>query len=151
MATILVEGWFDRKLYVWSLFAGKEGTKNDLNLPEFSPLVQYIFSGKFIFKMKDGYYINDSGTTSKILYLLGDLIYPYWVIFAKPIHHPENDEARYTVRKDSILKDIERFFGILQSRSEIIRRENRRWQKEEVITISDVCVIIHNILISLVS
>lgn len=39
---------------------------------QFSPLVQNLFSGKFNLNIKNLYYIKDSGTTRKILYLLGD-------------------------------------------------------------------------------
>lgn len=39
---------------------------------------------------------------------------------------------------------------MLQSRLEIIRRENRRWDIEEIVRISQTCVILHDMLITMV-
>ena len=55
----------------------------------------------------------------------------------------------YSFNQESIRKDIERLFGILQSRFEILRRENRRWELHETIRISNCCVILHNIMVRL--
>lgn len=151
MATIVVEAWCDRRLYVWSWFSGRAGTNNDLNVLSVSPLIQDILQGRFEFSTGVEYKIGEDGTVRKMLYLLGDGIYPDWPLFAKPIHHPANErEQLYSKRQEAIRKDIERCFGVLQSRFEILRRENRRWNKDEVVRISEVCAIIHNMIIRMV-
>ena len=40
-------------------------------------------------------------------------------------------------------------FGMLQIRFEILRRENRRWDVDEIVSITNTCVIIHNMIIRL--
>ena len=42
---------------------------------------------------------------------------------------------------------MECLFGILQRRFLILRRENQRWDLNEIVRIGNSCVIIHNILI----
>lgn len=74
------------------------------------------------------------------------MIYPDWPIFAKLISNPLLSYAKaYKKAPEGTRKDIDRCFGVLQSRFEIIRRENRRWEKEEVLIVSEVCVILHNL------
>lgn len=88
---VVAEGWCDCcKLYVWGLFVGRAGNNKYLNVLEVYPLVQDIFIGKFSFKIESGFNSVDEGTTRTILYLIGDVNHPDWVIFSKRIHHPEN-------------------------------------------------------------
>ena len=80
-------------------------------------------------------------------YFLGDGIYPHWPIIALPITGSNvKSEQKYSFNQESVRKDVERLFGILQSRFEILRRESRRWDLSETIRISNVCVILHNII-----
>ena len=51
--------------------------------------------------------------------------------------------------EESQRKDVECLFGILQVRFGILRRENQRWDLNEIIRIGNTCVIIHNILVRL--
>lgn len=151
LATIVVEAWCDRTLYIWSWFAGRAGTNNDLNVLAVSPLMRKILRGEFLFQLKDSYKITADGSERRQLYFLGDGIYPNWPLFAKPIHHPMNEREKvYTKRQEAIRKDIERCFGVLQSRFEVLRRENRRWTKGDVVRTSEVCAIIHNMLVKMV-
>lgn len=152
MATIVAEGWCDRKLYLWSWFAGRAGTNNDLNVLAVSPLVQDIVRGKFKFSLTDEYSLIGGGVPRKRLYFLGDGIYPSWPLFVKPIHHPVDEHERtFTKNQEAIRKDIERCFGVLQARFGVLRRENRRWDVNEVVGISNACVVLHNMLVNLIS
>ena len=148
MATIQCEGWCDHDLYCWSWFSGRPGTNNDLNVLARSPLFQNIFSEQFSLSVTDGYNINQHGMPHHLLYFLGDGIYPTWPIFAVPISSTDNPfERKYSFQQKSVRKDVERLFGVLHSRFEILRRENRRWQLGETIRISNACVILHNVII----
>lgn len=83
-----------------------------------------------------------------MMYLLADGIYPEWPIFAKPIQpSAEEDEKRYSGKQEAVRKDVERFFGCIQSRFEVLRRENRKWDLDDIITITQCCVILHNIIV----
>lgn len=150
LATIVVEAWCDRSLYIWSWFAGRAGTNNDLNVLAVSPLMSEILRGDFAFEVEEPYKISENGSVRKQLYFLGDGIYPNWPLFAKPIHQPTTDQEQvYTKRQEAIRKDIERCFGVIQARFEVLRRENRRWVKGDIVRTSEVCAILHNMLINM--
>lgn len=51
-----------------------------------------------------------------------------------------------TKRQEAVRKDIERFFGCLQGRFKIMRYERHEWSDEELILISQVCGILHNMI-----
>lgn len=147
-ATVQCEGWCDHDLYCWSWFSGRPGTNNDLNVLARSPLFQRIFSEHFDITVSDGYHIEETKPPHHLLYLLGDGIYPHWPIFALPLPKSTDPlEKQYSFKQESIRKDVERLFGILQSRFEILRRENRRWELYETIRISNTCVVLHNMMI----
>lgn len=44
-------------------------------------------------------------------------------------------------------KDIERLFGVLQSRFEILRREVRVWDLIYILAYSNTCIILHNMIV----
>lgn len=148
LATIVVEAWCDTHLYVWHWYAGRAGTNNDKTLVAYSPLFSDIRTGKFKLQMGGDYRVRRGGMTRSQMYFLVDGIYYPWPMFAKPIHHPTSHaESRYTKKQEGRRKDIERCFGVLQSRFHILRRESNRWDRDEVVRVSEACVIIHNILI----
>ena len=82
--------------------------------------------------------------------MLADGIYPPWCIFAKPNSAPINEtETVYTKSQESVKKDIERFFGVLQGRFRILRHGLHEWSDELIILISKVCVILHNMIVDM--
>lgn len=85
-----------------------------------------------------------------IHYLLAVGIYLQWSVFAKPLPRDQNKEKKdYFVRQESIRENIERCFGILNARFEIMR-ENLRWDELEVVWISNVYDIFNNMLVRMV-
>eukprot|EP00918_Siedleckia_nematoides_P091890 GHVU01201746.1.p1 GENE.GHVU01201746.1~~GHVU01201746.1.p1 ORF type:complete len:281 (+),score=13.46 GHVU01201746.1:44-844(+) len=64
---------------------------------------------------------------------------------AKPIHEPvTRQEQHYTQAQESRRKDVERTFGILQSRFHFLRIPCRWWYKRDVLKAVKTCVILHN-------
>lgn len=81
-------------------------------------------------------------------YFLGDLMYPSWSIFAKKINTLHTvEEGRYYNRKEVIKKDIERFFGVAQSRWKVSMYESHFWYREDIVVMSKVTAIFHNTLL----
>lgn len=69
-------------------------------------------------------------------------------MFASPIHQPTNEqESPYTKVQEALRKDIERAFGVLQARFNVLRKESYLWRKKEVLAVSRTCVILHNMLV----
>ena len=145
LATIQCEAWCDYDLYFWHWYSGRSGTNNDLNVLARSPLFRDVISNYYKMERRTEYQIIPNGRRRRRCYLLADGIYPDYPIFAKPIHDAPHERQRwYSKIKESVRKTVERFFGVLQSRFEYLRRENRKWELSDVITISQACVILQN-------
>ena len=64
------------------------------------------------------YYDND--------YYLTDGIYPKWATFIQSVKLPQTPKDRlFATAQESVKKDVERAFGVLQSRWGIIRKPAR--------------------------
>lgn len=64
------------------------------------------------------------------------------------MHHPTNDdESLYTRVQEALRKDMERAFGVLQSRLKVRGNELFYWYKEYIIMISYTCIILNNVLV----
>ena len=97
-----------------------------------------------------------SSTTSAVVnghkynigYYLSDGIYPKWATFVKTIRLPQGPKAKlFTERQESVRKDIERAFGVLQARFVIVRGPARHLEKGELGMIMKACVILHNMIV----
>ena len=51
--------------------------------------------------------------------------------------------------QESVRKDIERLFGVIQGRFRILRNELLKWSDTSIIEILNVCAIIHNMIVKL--
>lgn len=111
-----------------------------------SPLFMDILKGCRCIELLEGYVL--SGIHMKrMCYMLADGIYQDWAIFSKRIHAPLNvKEQSYIKMQEAVLKDVERFFCVLQGRFRILRQEMHEWSDTKIIPISNVCVILHNMM-----
>lgn len=63
----------------------------------------------------------------------------------KTINDPSNKKkAAFAKRQESIRKDVERAFGVLQSQWSIIKNPARLWDEKSLKKIMKTCVILHN-------
>lgn len=148
--TIVAEAWCDNSLYIWHWFFGMPGTKNDKKILDNSPLCERISSGHFNFDLRNDFRIQRNGAWRRSCYMLVDEMYPNWAIFSKPIPNPTTPaESAYSVRQEARREDIERCFGVLEARFQVLRRENNFWHIERIIDLTHCCVILHNLLVSL--
>lgn len=148
LATISVEAWSDGDLYIWHWNAGRCGTNNDITMVEVSPLFQDILGCQYKFRLSRKYKIVDGGRERDMPYYLVDGIYPDWPLFVKPIHDAEEEShVVYTKRQEGTRKDVERLFGVFQTRFAVMRRESMLWASDDVVSVSECCVILHNMLI----
>ena len=75
-------------------------------------------------------------------YYLADGIYPRWHVFVKTIRHAADDKKAYFAeRQESARKDVERAFGVLQSRWAAIRGPTRLWHVDCISDIIYACQI----------
>ena len=77
-----------------------------------------------------------NGTQYNRAYYLADGIYPRWPVFVKTIRQPVGPKQSYfAAKQESARKDVERAFGVLQSRWAILRCPVRQWHENDVASI----------------
>ncbi|XP_020263140.1 uncharacterized protein LOC109839119 [Asparagus officinalis] len=81
-------------------------------------------------------------------YYLADGIYPSWATFVKTISLPQgNKRKHFATLQESARKDVERAFGVLQSRFAIVRGPARSWDEKILKNIMQACIIMHNMIV----
>ncbi|KAL5812994.1 hypothetical protein ACOSQ3_027944 [Xanthoceras sorbifolium] len=88
---------------------------------DIAPSANYVIQGK---EYNTGYYLADG-------------IYPKWSTIVQTIHDPQ----------EGCRKDVERAFGVLQSRFAIVKGPARFWNKRVLHDIMTSCIIMHNMII----
>ena len=141
--TIILEAVADYDLWIWHAYFGMPGTNNDINVLESShlfsnmakgiaPTAHYVIQGK---EYNMGYYLADN-------------IYPKWSTIVQTIHEPQGTKRKYfAMRQEACRKDVERAFGVLQSRFAIVAGPSRFWSKNVLHDIMTACIIMHNMII----
>ncbi|XP_072150827.1 uncharacterized protein [Setaria viridis] len=115
--TIILEAVASHDLWIWHAFFGLPGSHNDINVLHRSPLFAKLADGQ---APKVGYSINGHDYTMG--YYLADGIYPSWATFVKTIPEPQGNKRKYfAIAQESVRKDVERAFGVLQARFAIVR------------------------------
>eukprot|EP00258_Populus_trichocarpa_P042475 XP_024458494.1 uncharacterized protein LOC112327849 [Populus trichocarpa] len=119
------------------------GSLNDINVLDRSPIFAALAEGR---TAPVNYTINGHEYTMR--YYLADGIYPNWSTFVKTIPRLLGAKRKYFASKqESARKDVERAFGVLQSRFAIVRGPVRYWDEETLANIMKVCIIMHNMII----
>lgn len=140
--TLMLEAVASYDLWIWHAFFGVAGSNNDINVLNQSPLfielkgeaprVQYTVNER---RYNTGYYLVDG-------------IYPEWAAFVKTIPLPQTEkDKRFAQLQEGARKDIERAFGVLQSRFSIVRRPARLWSRASIGNIMKACIILHNMIV----
>ena len=81
-------------------------------------------------------------------YYLADGIYPQWAAFVKTIPLPQTQKDRlFTMHQEGERKDVERAFGVLQSRFAIVRGPIKLWDTPTISNIMYACIILHNMIV----
>ncbi|XP_047961879.1 uncharacterized protein LOC125206682 [Salvia hispanica] len=81
-------------------------------------------------------------------YYLADDIYPRWPVFVKTITCPMGDRrVLFAAKQEAARKDVERAFGVLQSRWAIVKGPTRLWFKEVIADVMYACIILHNMIV----
>ncbi|KAL6516324.1 hypothetical protein OROGR_019629 [Orobanche gracilis] len=115
--TIILEAIASSDTWIWHAFFGLPGAHNDKNVLDRSPLLNEIVEGQ---AAPVKFCIN--GHNYDMGYYLADGIYPEWTTFVKTIPAPQGVKRQHFAKvHEALRKDVERAFGILQSRFAIIR------------------------------
>ncbi|XP_062184649.1 uncharacterized protein LOC133888426 [Phragmites australis] len=115
--TIILKAVALHDLWILHAFFGMPGSLNDINVLHRSHLLDDLAAGE---APKVNYTINGHHYTMG--YYLADGIHPEWATFVKPIPTPIGRKRQhFIVQQAAARKDVERAFGVLQSRFPIVR------------------------------
>ncbi|CAM8910742.1 unnamed protein product [Rhodiola kirilowii] len=141
--TIILEAVASYDTWIWHNFIGVHGAQNDLNVLYQSDIFDPLLAG---ICPNVTYKVN--GSTYSHGYYLADGIYPRYSSFVKTIPNPQTDvEKLFSKKQEFYRKDVERCFGILQSRWAIIRHAGMCHRKSVLKTIMLACIILHNMIV----
>ncbi|RWR92880.1 putative nuclease HARBI1 [Cinnamomum micranthum f. kanehirae] len=130
-------------LRIWHAFFGLSGSHNDINVLDRSPIFTDLAKGR---TLPTNYSINGHEYTTG--YYLANGIYPSWATFVKTISYPNGPKAtNFAAAQESVRKDMERAFGVLQARFSIVRGLARFWDRQTLQHIMKTCIIMHNMII----
>ncbi|XP_021754943.1 uncharacterized protein LOC110720250 [Chenopodium quinoa] len=144
-ATVILEAVASWDLWIWHALFGTPGSCNDINVLQRSPVFDDILNGR-----APQFQFTVNGNTYNQGYYLTDEIYPKWETFIDAITTPQTPKQRlFTTKQESIGKDVERAFGVLQARFAIIRRPALAWSVEMLWKIIMACIIMHNMIVKM--
>jgi hypothetical protein len=142
-ATVVLEAVASFDTWIWHAFFGVAGSNNDINVIEKSPMFDDVLQGR-----APEVHFTVNGELFNMGYYLTDGIYPRWATFVKSIPQPLLRKHRvFAAEQESARKDVERAFGILQSRFAIVRRPARFWHIETLEEVMRACIILHNMIV----
>ncbi|GJZ74295.1 ALP1-like protein isoform X1 [Tanacetum coccineum] len=136
--TLMLEAVADQKLWIWHAYFGVPGANNDLNVLYGSPL----FDDELADRASECPFVVNRHTYRKGYYL-ADSIYPAWSTFVKTFSIARDEKTlKFKRVQEGARKNIERAFGVLQGRWEIIRQPARAYQINTLKRIMYCCIIL---------
>ena len=136
--TLILEAICDPDTYIWYGIFGEPGSLNDLNILEKSTIVG---------SQELQYCIN--GTVRDYIYFLVDGIYPKWPIFVSTVLDatPGSKDKLFATYQEAVRKDIERAFGVIVKKFDILSRSIRFRRREVIRNVLHTCIILHNMTV----
>ena len=142
--TVTLEAICDRSLWIWHAFFGMPGSLNDINVFEASPIINKIASG--VFPPPCEYRIG--GVRRNKPFWFSDGIYPRAPFFISSIAEPTTMKQKlFASIQEAIRKDIERAFGVLQGKFNIISRPSKFFTIETMADVMRCSIILHNMCV----
>ncbi|XP_074368590.1 uncharacterized protein LOC141708731 [Apium graveolens] len=141
--TIILEAIASYDTWVWHAFFGVPGAQNDINVLDQSPVFDKVIAGD-----SPTVALHVNGKRYNNAYYLADGIYPRYSTFVKTISNPATQAHKLFAKKqEAYRKDVERCFGILQSRWAIFRHDARMHKRSTLKSIMMTCIILHNMIV----
>ncbi|KAL3625657.1 hypothetical protein CASFOL_030511 [Castilleja foliolosa] len=141
--TIILEAVASYDTWIWHSYFGPPSACNDLNVLYNSPIFNDVLEG-----LDSNIQLTLNGREYQQGYYLADGIYPRWSTIVQAIPDQQGrDKQLFTRMQEAYQKDVERTFGILQSRFEIIKGPCRLWHGQQICELMKCCIILHNMIV----
>ncbi|XP_020271864.1 uncharacterized protein LOC109847032 [Asparagus officinalis] len=141
--TIILEAVASYDLWIWHAYFGLPGSNNDINVLQSSNLFDNLSQG-----IAPPAHYTIQGKNYDVGYYLADGIYPKWPTLVQTISNSDDKKKQYfAMMQEACRKDVERAFGVLQSRFAIIKGPARFWDKRILHDIMTACIIMHNMIV----
>ena len=149
--TVVLEAMSDYHLWFWHASFGYAGSLNDLNVLNLSPFLESLVDGSFkaLEEAAGAVPFDVGGENFNAMFALVDGIYPRYSRFVKGIPMPLTaQEIAFTEWQESSRKDIERAFGVLQCRFQVMARPFHAISLVKMSNTVSACLIMHNMSVS---
>jgi hypothetical protein len=145
-ATIRIEILCDDNLYIWSVFCGSPGSRNDITRLNTSPLLRAIRTRKWPSRRPDPVMIDQM--QCDWYYFPVDGIFPRYRVWISSISAPKDLKGKTVAKQhEGIRKSVERVFGVFFKRFRMLALPCRLWFKEDMVATVQACCIIHNMIV----
>jgi hypothetical protein len=145
-SSVVVEAMVDHNLWFWHASVGHAGTQSDTNIWDVSPLLQLLLTDEWT-STRDFKFTLDGQEFEK-LWILADGAYPPIARFVKTIAFPIGDVAKMFAKwQEATRKDVERSFGVLTRKFQILARPIEYWDLEDIKQIISGCILMHNMMV----
>jgi Plant transposon protein len=145
-SSVVVEAMVDHNLWFWHASIGHAGTNSDTNIWDVSPLQNALLSEHWA-KHCDFEFMIDGQAFDKV-WILVDGIYPPIARFVKTLSFLIGPIKKlFTQWQESARKDVERAFGVLTRKFQILARPLEYWHLEDIKRIIFGCILMHNMMV----
>jgi hypothetical protein len=145
-SSVVVEAMVDHNLWFWHASVGHAGTQSDINIWDVSPLLQALLTDDWS-RDCDFDFELDKKIFSKT-WILVDGAYPPIARFVKTLGFPIGQLSKLFAQwQESARKDVERAFGVLTRKFQILTRQLEYWELEDIKRIISGCILMHNMMV----
>ena len=144
--SIVLEAFADHNLWFWHHSFGWPGSLNDINIWDRSPLLKSFLDGSFASDVDFEFTVG--GKVFQRLWLAVDGIYPELSRFVKTVEEPCNTKSVvYSKWQEATRKDIERAFGVLQRKFQVLVKKIELWYVSDISDVVNTAIILHNMMV----
>ncbi|KAL7590059.1 hypothetical protein Lser_V15G39712 [Lactuca serriola] len=142
-SAIILEAIASHDLWIWHAFFGPACANNDINVLNQSPVFNDIYLGK-----SHDVPFKENEVAYKRGYYLTDGIYPPLYVFVKSFTCPNDPKRKkFKEAQESARKDVERTFGVLKRRSQVLTVGARSYEVKRLQHVMYACIILHNMIL----
>nr|XP_043615652.1 protein ALP1-like [Erigeron canadensis] len=142
-SSLILQAVASNDLWIWNAYLGQQGSHNDINVFEASPILEEIING-----LAPSVPFSANGNHYEKGYYFGDDIYPEYAMFVKTFSDPIDEKRRlFKKKQESARKGIERAFGVLKKRWKVLKHPALYWEKKSIQDVCYACIILHNMIL----